>query len=183
MKRRLVLQLTNSYEPHSIITPRKALTLITKGVAVVVVPTSIRVYPGVYLPSVIRLREYKKIPYRMQQVSKRNILVRDSYRCMYCGKRGTGNELELEHIVPKSRGGKNTWENLVAACRKCNQKKGDRTPEEAGMTLIHRPLPASIHTSKFLLRQLGSEVKEWDRYLFTDSSADTSWMKDSVLVN
>lgn len=181
--KRLVLLLTNSYEPHSIIAARRALTLITKGVAVVVVPTSTRIYPGVYLPSVIRLREYKKIPYRMQQVSKKNILMRDSYRCMYCGTRGNGQTLELEHIIPKSRGGKNTWENLVASCRKCNQKKGDRTPEEAGMKLIHRPLPATIHTHRQLLKTLGSEVHEWKKYLWEDSAGDTRWMQDSMMVN
>ena len=181
LMRRLVLQLSNSYEPLSIITARKALTLVTKGVALVQVPTSIRVYPGVYLPSVIRLREYKKIPYRMQQVSKKNILTRDCYRCMYCGQKGTGADLELEHVFPRSRGGKNTWENLVAACRRCNGRKGDRTPEEAGMALIHRPLPATIHTSRFVLKQLGSEVDEWQKFLWTDKSADTSWMEHSQL--
>lgn len=181
MVRRLVLQLNSWYEPMSIITPRRALVLVTKGVASVELPTSIRIYPGVYLPSVIRLKEYKKIPRRMQQVSKKNILVRDSHRCMYCGEKGTGAELELEHIIPKSRGGKNTWENLVASCRKCNQRKGDKTPEEAGMTLIRRPLPATIHTSTYVLRQLGAEVNEWKKYLWLDSAGDTQWMKDSVL--
>ncbi len=117
----------------------------------------------------------------MQQVSKKNILTRDCYRCMYCGQKGTGAELELEHVFPKSRGGKNTWENLVAACRKCNGRKGDRTPEEAGMALIHRPLPATIHTSRFVLKQLGSEVDEWQKFLWTDKSADTSWMEHSQL--
>lgn len=179
--RKLVLQLSNALEPMSIITARRALTLVTKGVAVVVVPTSIRVYPGVYLPSVIRLREYRKIPYRMQQVSKKNILLRDGNRCMYCGKKGTGADLQLEHILPRSRGGKNTWENLVAACDRCNSRKGDKTPEEAGMPLIHRPLPVTIHTCKALLKQLGSEVDEWQPFLWTDKSADTRWMKDSML--
>ena len=175
--RRLVLQLSHSYEPLSIITARRALTLVTKGVAVVVLPTSRQVYPGVFLPSIIRLREYKKIPYRMQQVSKKNILLRDGNRCMYCGKRGTGADLQLEHIMPRSRGGKNTWENLVAACDKCNSRKGSKTPEEAGMPLIHRPLPVTIHTCKALLKQLGSEVDEWQPYLWTDNRGDTRWMQ------
>jgi len=173
LPKRGVLLLTNCNEPISIITGRRALTMVTKGVCTVVVPTSIRVCPGVYLPSVIRLMEYKRIPYRTQQVTRKNILVRDGYRCMYCGTRKDGSELELEHVIPKSRGGKNTWENLVAACAPCNRRKNDRTPEEAGMKLIHKPLPVTVHTAKLLLRQIGSEVNEWKPFLWNDSQGDT----------
>lgn len=172
LMRRPVLQLNASYEPLRIIWARKALTLITKGVAVVEVPTSRIIYPGVYLPSVIRLREYKHVPIRMQTVSRKNIFMRDGYQCMYCGKSSGGAELELEHVIPRSRGGRNTWDNLVAACRKCNSRKNDRTPEEAGMRLIRRPLPATIHTPRFILKSLGSEVKEWGRYLYNDSEGE-----------
>jgi len=152
------------------------LTLLTKGKAVVVVPTSIRVYPGIYLPSVIRLVEFAKVPYKMQVISRKNIFTRDGYRCMYCGLSKTAAELELEHIIPKSRGGLKTWEHIVAACRKCNSRKNDRTPEEAGMTLIHRPLPATIHTPRFLLKSVGKEVVEWGPYLFMDSDGDRKYV-------
>lgn len=173
MMRRPVLQLNASYEPLRIIPARKALTLITKGVATVEVPTSTMIYPSIYLPSVVRLRYYKHVPVRMQQVSRRNIFTRDGNRCMYCGLAGhKAGGLELEHVIPKSRGGRNVWENLVASCRRCNQRKKDRTPEEAGMTLIHRPLPSSIHTPRFILRSLGSEVEEWSRFLYNDSMGD-----------
>jgi hypothetical protein len=167
-----VLQLNASYEPLRIITAKKALTLITKGIAVVEVPTSITIYPGIFLPSVIRLRFYHHVPTKLPVVSRKNILVRDGYRCMYCGLSKAGGDLELEHVIPKSRGGKNSWDNLVAACRKCNAKKDDKTPEEAGMKLIRRPLPANVHTPRFVLKAMGSEVKEWGRFLYGDSEGE-----------
>ena len=170
--KRTVLQVNASYEPMSVISARRALTLVTKGVAVVELPTNLMIYPGIYLPSVIRLRHFRKVPRRLQQVSRKNIFVRDGYRCMYCGQKAPRVVLELEHVIPKSRGGQNRWENLVASCRGCNQQKRDRTPEEAGMALIHRPLPQSIHTGAFILKQMGSEIHEWDRFLFVDVSGE-----------
>lgn len=170
--RRPVLQLNASYEPLRIILARRALTLVTKGVAVVEVSTHRMIYPGVYLPSVIRLREYKHIPIRARLVSRKNIFVRDGYKCQYCGHRFHASDLELEHIIPRCQGGRNTWENLVAACRGCNSRKDGRTPEQAGMRLIRRPLPANIHTPRFMLKALGSEVEEWSRFLFNDSDGD-----------
>ncbi len=173
LMRKPTLLLNASYEALRIVPARKALTLITKGVATVEVPTSTMIYPGIYLPSVVRLRHYRHVPVRMQQVSRRNIFTRDGYRCMYCGIAGhKAGGLELEHIIPKSRGGRNEWQNLCASCRKCNQKKKDRTPEEAGMHLIHRPLPQNIHTPRFILRQLGAEVEEWSQFLWNDNAGD-----------
>lgn len=172
MIRRTVLQLNKSYEPLRIIRPRDALKLLTLGKAMVVVPTSIQIYPGVFLPSVIRLIKYAKVPYKRPVPSRKNIFTRDGNRCMYCGVKSLKAVLELEHIIPKSRGGLNTWENLVAGCHECNQKKADRTPEEAGMKLIHKPLPATIHTSTGVLRTVGSEVNEWIPYLWNDSKGE-----------
>ncbi len=172
MIRRMVLQLNNAYEPLTIVRPRKALTLLTKGKAVVVVPTSIEIYPGIFLPSVIRLLTYPKRPYRRPIPSRKNIFSRDGNRCMYCGARSPKVVLELEHIIPRSRGGLNSWENLVAGCHACNQRKADRTPEEAGMKLIHKPLPATVHTHVHVLMQLGSEVNEWGQYLWNDSKGE-----------
>jgi 5-methylcytosine-specific restriction endonuclease McrA len=95
------------------------------------------------------------------------------HNCMYCGvKKKDGSELELEHIIPKSRGGRNVWENLVAACQKCNRAKNDRTPEEAGMTLIHKPLPATVFTAAYVLKQVGAEIREWDDYLWSNNEGD-----------
>jgi 5-methylcytosine-specific restriction endonuclease McrA len=168
------LLLNASYEPLRIVSVKKALTLITKGVALVEVPTDVLIHRGlgIYAPSVIRLRAYRHVPIRLQVVSRKNIFLRDGERCMYCGERFKTSELTLDHIIPKSRGGSPSWSNLVSCCAKDNHRKADRTPEEAGMKLLRRPLPQSIHTPRFLLRSLGAEVNEWGPFLFTDSEGD-----------
>jgi 5-methylcytosine-specific restriction endonuclease McrA len=146
--------------------------MVCKGTACVEIHTNVQVHKGIYLPSVIRLMRYRRVPSRLQIVSRRNIIIRDSGMCMYCGKKTL--ELTLDHIIPRSRGGLNTWENLVAACGDCNRKKGDRTPAECDMPLIRRPLPQTVHTSRWLLRTMGSEanMQEWSKYLWHDSEGD-----------
>jgi 5-methylcytosine-specific restriction endonuclease McrA len=147
--------------------------MVCKGVALVEVPTDIQAHKGIYIPSVIRLRTYRHVPIRLQVVSRKNIFMRDGGRCMYCGERFRPQELTLDHIIPKSRGGANSWDNLVACCAKDNHKKGDRLPEEAGMKLIHKPLPQTIHTPRFLLRSMGLEINSWSRFLWDDSRGET----------
>jgi 5-methylcytosine-specific restriction endonuclease McrA len=167
-----VLLLNSSFEPIRIIPVHRALTMLTKGKVVVVSSSQQEIYPGVFVPSVIRLVEFKYIPLRMQLVSKKNIYLRDDHTCQYCGVKKHGSELTLDHIMPRSRGGKNTWENLVTACKPCNGRKDDRTPEEAGMVLRHRVIPSTVHTARSLLRAVGLLVNEWARYLFVDSAGD-----------
>jgi 5-methylcytosine-specific restriction endonuclease McrA len=127
---------------------------------------------GIMLPSVIRLKEYRYIPVRVQILSRKNILLRDRHICQYCAKKFQAGELTLDHIVPKSKGGKDTWANLVACCGPCNKKKADKTLEECGMTLLHKPRPASIHTSRFVLKSMGEEDPLWRPYLYFDSAGD-----------
>jgi 5-methylcytosine-specific restriction endonuclease McrA len=88
------------------------------------------------VPKVIVLKKYVKLPDRMYRPNRRNIFLRDNYTCMYCGKQLESHELSVDHIMPKSRGGKETWENLVTACKTCNCMKGDKTPKEANMILL-----------------------------------------------
>ena len=167
LMRRAVLQVNASREPLRIISARQALKLITKGKAKVLVPTIIEVYPSIYLPSVIALTTYAKVPYKRPIPSRKNIFTRDGFKCLYCGAHGSKIVLELEHIVPKSRGGQGTWENVCASCHACNQKKRDRTPEEADMPLLHIPGRLTLHTSRYLLRLVGlEEDKRWAKYLY-----------------
>ena len=171
-----VLLLNAAEEPVHIITVKRALTMLTKGKVKVVLSTDQQIYPGVFAPSVVRLVEYKYIRPRGQLVSKKNIHLRDNHTCLYCGRKFPSSELTLDHVMPQSRGGKSTWENLVTACKSCNQTKDDSTPEEAEMPLRHRIIPSTVHTARGLLRTVGLKVNEWSRWLFVDSAGDQRYV-------
>ncbi len=93
----------------------------------------------VLVPRIIRLLRYDKIPRRAVKLNRKNILIRDGHRCQYCGKGFPDSKLSVDHIHPRSRGGKNGWENVVTACRKCNTKKGGKLLKETRMRLLTRP--------------------------------------------
>jgi 5-methylcytosine-specific restriction endonuclease McrA len=164
-----VLVLNSSYEPINICAARRALVLILKGVASPeeFSPTLLRSpRQSMKLPSVIRLLEYRRIPHQNRALSRKNILMRDRYTCQYCQRILPSSELTLDHVIPRSRAGETAWENLVACCHHCNNRKGGRTPEEAGMRLVRQPRPFSLHTSRHLMRLLGRSDDQWRKYLF-----------------
>ena len=161
-----VLVLNASYEPVNITRARRAVVMLIKGVAVVEEAHDRYMHVGLQLPCVIRLRQYRRLSSRIQTLSRKNILIRDGYTCQYCGVKLLSSELELEHVIPRSRGGQSTWENLVAACRDCNARKADRTPVEAGMKLLRQPRRVTILTSRALLRQTGIDEQKWRKYLY-----------------
>ena len=164
-----MLVLNASFEPINICAARRALILLLKGVASVeedspnYVHSPSRALP---LPSVIRLLEYRRIPHQTRALSRKNILIRDRYTCQYCSRVLPSAELTLDHVTPRSRGGESNWENLVACCHRCNNRKGDRMPEDAGMRLARHPRPFTLHTSRHLMRQLGRSDEKWRKYLF-----------------
>lgn len=92
------------------------------------------------VPRIIRLLFYDRLPRTDVKFNRRNIFARDKNRCQYCGKRKSTSELSLDHVIPRTIGGKAVWENIVCACAECNVKKGGRTPKEAGLTLIQKPI-------------------------------------------
>jgi hypothetical protein len=94
----------------------------------------------VAVPRIIRLLFFDRLPRNDVKFNRRNIFARDKNKCQYCGKRHPTSELSLDHVIPRSIGGKAVWENIVCACTRCNLKKGGRTPREAGMTLIQKPV-------------------------------------------
>ncbi len=162
-----VLVLNQSYEPISICTPRKAILLLLLGKAEMIAPRAdkyIRTSSSKYqFPSIIRLNNFVQVPYRHIEMSRKNIMKRDEYSCQYCGRKGN---LTIDHVIPKSRGGPESWENLVAACHPCNSKKGNRTPDEAKMPLLRKPRrPSHI---VFFKQFMGSSELEWKQFLFAD---------------
>jgi 5-methylcytosine-specific restriction endonuclease McrA len=166
---RPVLVLNASYEPINVCAARRALVLVLKGVASAEEESLYSVHSSrrlLKLPSVIRLLEYRRIPHQTRSLSRKNILMRDRYTCQYCHRTLASSELTLDHVIPRSRSGETAWENLVACCHHCNNVKGSRTPEEAGMKLMRPPRPFSLHTSRHLMRLLGKSDAQWRKYLF-----------------
>jgi 5-methylcytosine-specific restriction endonuclease McrA len=163
---RLVLVLNASYEAIQIVTAKRALTLVFGGKALVEEVSHATVRTAkltIRIPSVIRLLAYRRIPRQNRALSRKGILLRDGNSCQYCRAVLPAKELTLDHVLPRSRGGGSTWENLVACCFRCNNRKGDRTPAEAGMTLAKPPRPISIHARHRLLQ---GDQAAWGRYLF-----------------
>ena len=143
-----VLVLNATYEPINVTAVRRAMVLLLKGVAQAEELHSAEVHSATHshkVPSVIRLLAYRHIPQQSRALSRKNILLRDRNTCQFCGKIFPSSELTLDHVLPRSRGGRSTWENLVACCYRCNNTKGDRTPEEAGLKLARRPSLHSAH--------------------------------------
>jgi 5-methylcytosine-specific restriction endonuclease McrA len=166
---RPVLVLNASYEPINVCAARRALILLLKGVASIEEHGTAQVHSSRHtlrVPSVIRLLDYRRIPHQTRALSRKNILLRDRYTCQYCHKTLPSGELTLDHVLPRSRSGDSSWENLVACCITCNNRKGNRTPDEAGMHLARAPRPFSLHTSRHLMRLLARSDDQWRKYLF-----------------
>jgi 5-methylcytosine-specific restriction endonuclease McrA len=164
-----VLVLNATFEPVHVTGVRRALVLMLKGVAQAEEVNPIEVHSpsrALKVPSVIRLLTYRHIPQQSRALSRKNILLRDRNTCQFCGHPFPAAELTLDHVVPRSRGGRSSWENLVACCYVCNNRKGDRTPEEAGLNLVRRPRPFTLHTSRQLMRLMGHQDEKWRKYLF-----------------
>lgn len=154
------LVLNKGWTPISIMPVKKAITKVMSNLAMILdtesyllysleewmtlpvnegelfIPTSSR---KVRVPEIIVLSDYDKLPQREVKLSRRNLLIRDNYSCQYTGKRINMETATMDHVIPRSKGGGSTWENLVMCCLEVNAKKADRTPEEAGLKLTKKP--------------------------------------------
>jgi len=163
-RRALVLNQDNS--PVSICTIQRAFLLVYLEKAELVSESPNRLLRTVNrsfpMPSVIRLKRYANVPYKGVVLSRQNIFKRDNFRCQYCGDTV---DLTLDHVVPKAKGGKSTWMNLITACKRCNTRKGDLVPEEAGLEINNHPFKPSYVL--FLRDYSGYAHDEWHPYLRT----------------
>ena len=118
----------------------------------------------VQVPRIIRLLQFDRVPNNAVKFSRRNVFLRDEYRCQYCGRKFSSSSLSLDHVKPRSQGGPTNWSNIVAACLKCNVRKGGRTPVEANMKLLSQP--TRPQKSPSLAYQLRSEKYEcWKPFI------------------
>ncbi len=157
------LVLNAGYEPLSIVSLHRAVVLVLSGKAVVLAAGETPVCSAtmsVARPNVIILTRYVRVPYsRAVPVSRRGVLRRDRHLCGYCGKSAS----TVDHVLPRSRGGADAWENLVACCVKCNNTKGNRTPDEMGWTLRTRPvIPRG---TSWVVRGAERYNPAWEEYL------------------
>ncbi|MFJ8044180.1 HNH endonuclease [Kitasatospora sp. NPDC096147] len=159
---RNTLVLNASYEPLTTVSLKRAVVLVLQDKAVVEHAHPLGMVRGsgvsVPVPRVIRLQRYVRVPFRQRAPwSRRGVLARDQFLCAYCGRRAT----TVDHLQPKSRGGADSWMNTVAACPEDNQRKADRTPEQAGMKLLRQPFePTPEATLMLALGLRGSDMAE-----------------------
>lgn len=173
---RKVLLLNASYEVLGMVDVARAVCLVWKNTAHIVVKDGDRVLRSqnyvFEVPSVIRLFEYVDVRKRRNNSGKQRlrILMRDKMRCQYCGVRGNAFDLTLDHIIPRSRGGNSTPENLCAACIDCNQRKGMRTPDEARMPLLATPSALRYGLDRAVLNHYAESRPEWRPFLFLEEA-------------
>jgi len=163
-----VLVLNATLLPINICSWKRAITLVFKGRAEGL-ENSPKLINGKYiLPLVIKLKRYIPIPYNGVIFSRRNIFLRDNFKCQYCGKGGT---LTIDHVMPKSRGGDDNWENVVVSCVRCNNKKSDKTPQEANMKLLGTPYkpPSGLYLQ---MTRYNSVPESWYSYFFRGTSTN-----------
>ncbi len=164
-RRALVLNAT--YEPIAVVSSRRALLLVIATKAELIHPTS-RFYRSESFtfpePSIVRLSHYVRVPHdRGVALNRRTLFARDHGRCQYCGKPAES----IDHVVPRSKGGRHSWDNVVAACKYCNMRKTDRLPHEVGFVLAKTPTVPKRKV--WLIAVSGNTPEEWMQYLDEES--------------
>jgi 5-methylcytosine-specific restriction endonuclease McrA len=157
------LVLNASFQPLCVVPVRRALVLALKGKADVL-HTNGHLFRSESLelaaPTVVRLNYFVKVPYRARaSLSRRAVFIRDNYECQYCGRAAEN----VDHVIPRSRGGAHTWDNVVASCRPCNSRKENRAPADVGMHLRHAPRPP--HDSVWIIVAAERLDPDWGPYL------------------
>jgi 5-methylcytosine-specific restriction endonuclease McrA len=188
MLQRPTLILNRNWQPVNVATGARALVLLWNEAARVVDPDDYRIYTWadwsriaprdgerfiqavrlrLKVPEVIVLAGYDRLPSAAVSFSRRNVFKRDHWTCQYCGVQPGGEELTIDHVVPRSRGGTSTWENCVLSCIACNKRKADRTPEQARMKLRRRPVRPAW---KPLYARHEVRIESWSKFV-----SETYW--------
>jgi len=160
-----VLLLNQSYQPLMILNAKRAVILSFTDKVDVIERYSSQIHSinlSMFLPSVIRLKNYVRFNKKNIPLTRRNILKRDNYICQYCNKKS--NFMTIDHIIPKHKGGRDLWENLVAACVSCNTKKGNKMLKDSGMLLNKKPKAPSLLFN--IQNNLSNSQDSWRPYLF-----------------
>ncbi len=181
---RPVLVLNKMWIPIRVVTVKRCLKLVFADKASIVDPADYSVYSWekwvtmdstndeygiettsgrIKIPEVIVLLNYAKVFIKDLRITKKNIYMRDKYRCQYTGRQVRHDEADIDHVIPKSRGGKNSWDNLVVCTKEINRVKADRTPEEAGLKLIRKP--TAPKTDHFLVDPKLNAPDSWEKFI------------------
>jgi len=173
-----VLLLNQTYEPLGTVSVARAVIMTFKNTVTVEEYDGDRVLRSAHaefpIPSVIRRRTYLNIRRRREAsgMKRMRIYMRDKYRCQYCGARKSVNDLTLDHILPRSRGGDNSPVNIVTACVPCNNRKSNRTPDEARMPLLTTQTALRVKLERVVLCHYAEARSQWRKYLFMDMHDD-----------
>ena len=170
------LLLTQGYEPIQIISWQRAITLLALDKVEVVEEYDAAIRAAsimLRVPAVVRLRKLFPRAPKPVKFSRVNIYARDRYRCQYCGVSCGVDELTYDHVVPRSKGGKTTWENIVSACYACNRKKANRTPAEAGMKLLSVPKRPTWMPAVQIRVSARSVPEAWRDYVYWTGEVDS----------
>jgi 5-methylcytosine-specific restriction endonuclease McrA len=181
---RPVLVLNRYFEPIQVTNARRAFVLLYGGAALAVdqgevygwgdwrsIPPEteeegVPVIGGVIrVPRVVHLLRYERTPKTLVRLSRKNLMLRDGHQCQYCGRKPAVRDLNIDHVMPRCRGGADAWDNLVTACRTCNLQKGSRTPEEAGIRLMRAPFRPKWTAAARILMSAAQPDPEWVPFL------------------
>jgi len=164
-----VLVLNQNYEPLNICRARRAIVMLWRGKAEILEQNSATIHStslAIEVPSVIRLVYLIRRPRIQRKLNRRDVFIRDKHACQYCGK--TTKDLTIDHVIPRRLGGEHTWENVVSACKDCNQRKAARSPKDAGMKLLNKPYKPN--QAKYHISFEGfSRHPEWLKYVPSDN--------------
>ena len=181
-----VLVLNRFFEPVQVTSAKRAFVLLYGGTALAMEDGELfdfdswRSRPGSFrdpavpvvggairVPRVVHLSKYDRTPRTLVRLSRKNLMLRDGHQCQYCGKKPPLRDLNIDHVVPRSRGGGDVWDNLVTACKQCNLKKGSRTPDEAGFRLQRLPTRPKWTTAARILMAERDPHPDWVPFLRT----------------